>query len=80
MARIIFGTFHIFFILDVMLQLSVKRHGVTDRTAFVGKLMTWQTTTCSHSKLFSCRAAKRVQILNRVAEQAGEKRAFIINF
>jgi len=37
MARIIFGTFHVFFILDMMLKPSEKRDGVTDGRALVWK-------------------------------------------
>jgi len=49
MAGIIFGTFHLFFMLYVMLQPSVKRKGVTGRTTLVGKLVTGQTSAC-HSE------------------------------
>jgi len=47
-AGILFGAFHVFFILYVMLQPSVKRKGVTGRTTLVGKLVTGQTAVGSH--------------------------------
>jgi len=47
-VRIIFGAFHVFFVLDVELQPSVKRKCVTVSTTLVGKLVTGQTAVGSH--------------------------------
>ena len=43
-AGIIFRACHVFLILDLMLQASVKRKCVTGRTTLVGKLVTGHTT------------------------------------
>jgi len=51
-ARIIFGAFHVFLMLDVVLQPSVKRKCVTGRTPLVGKLVTG-TAAGSHSEAFA---------------------------
>jgi hypothetical protein len=50
MAGNIFGAFYIFFVLDVVLQPSVKRKSVTGCTAPVGKLVTGQNAVGSHSE------------------------------
>ena len=71
-----FGTFHVFLVLKVMLQPSLKIMCVTGRTTLVGKLVTGQTAPGRHSKFLSWRTVKRVQILNRATQHVGEKLAF----
>jgi cytochrome c-type biogenesis protein CcmH/NrfF len=53
MASIIFGAFHIFFILYVMLQPAVKTDGVMEWTAPAGNIVAGHATTFSHSKFLS---------------------------
>jgi hypothetical protein len=49
-ARIMFGAFHAFLMLDVVLQPSVKRKCVTGRRTLVGKLVTGHTAAGSNSE------------------------------